>query len=125
VRADAQRRHLYVAETAIGAVTRLPLHSDGSLGAPEPFGPRPLFPGAHVDGIVFDAEGNLWVTEITRNAILVIRPDGRAQTVFEDPAGSVLLVPTSITFTGPDRRTALVGSLKATRLASFRSPVPG
>ena len=70
-------------------------------------------------------EGNLWVTEITRNAILVIRPDGSAQTVFEDPAGTVLLVPTSITFTGPDRRTALVGSLKATRLASFRSPVPG
>jgi gluconolactonase len=125
VRVDAQRRHLYVAETAIGAVTRLPLQSDGSLGRPEPFGPRPLFPGAHVDGIVFDAEGNLWVTEITRNAILVIRPDGSARTVFEDPAGSVLLVPTSITFTGPDRRTALVGSLKATRLASFRSPVPG
>lgn len=125
VRIDARRRHLYVAETAIGAVTRLPLHADGSLGAPEPFGPRPLFPGAHVDGIVFDSEGNLWVTEITRNAIVVLRPDGRAHPVYEDPAGAVLRVPTSITFTGPDRRTALVGSLQADRLARFRSPVPG
>lgn len=125
VRIDAQRRHVYVAETAIGAVTRLALRSDGRLGAPEPFGPRPLFPGARVDGIVFDADGNLWVTEITRNAIIVIRPDGSAHTVFEDPAAAVLQVPTSITFTGPDRRTALVGSLKADRLASFRSPVPG
>jgi gluconolactonase len=125
VRIDARRRHLYVAETAIGAVTRLPLRADGSLGAPEPFGPRPLFPGAHVDGIVFDSEGNLWVTEITRNAIVVLRPDGSAHTVFEDPTGAVLRVPTSITFTGPDRRTALVGSLKADRLATFRSPVPG
>jgi sugar lactone lactonase YvrE len=125
LRIDAARRYLYVAETAIGAVTRLPLRGDGSLGAPEAFGPRPLFPGAHVDGIVFDSHGNLWVTEITRNAIVVLRPDGSAHTVYEDPAGAVLRVPTSITFTGPDRRTALVGSLQADRLASFRSPVPG
>lgn len=125
VRIDAGRHHLYVAETAIGAVTRLPLRADGSLGAPEPFGPRPLFEGAHVDGIVFDSEGNLWVTEITRNAIIVLRPDGSAHTVFEDPAGAVLQVPTSITFIGSDRRTALVGSLRANRLACFRSPIPG
>lgn len=125
VRIDSARRYLYVAETAIGAVTRLALHADGSLGEPEPFGPRPLFQGAHVDGIVFDSAGNLWVTEITRNAILVLRPDGRAHTVYEDPAGEVLRVPTSITFTGSDRRTALVGSLQSVRLATFRSPVPG
>jgi sugar lactone lactonase YvrE len=125
VRIDAGRRHMYVAETAIGAVTRLPLRADGSLGAPEPFGPRPLYLGAHVDGIVFDSEGNLWVTELTRNAIVVLRPDGSAHTVFEDPTGAVLRAPTSIAFTGIDRRTALVGSLVQDRLATFRSPVPG
>ena len=125
VRIDAGRRHLYVAETALGAITRLALNADGSLGRGEPFGPRPLFPGARVDGIVFDADGNLWVTEITRNALFVLTPDGRAHTVFEDPEGEVLQLPTSITFCGPDRRTAVVGSLKAQRLASFRSPVAG
>ena len=59
------------------------------------------------------------------DGLLVLRPDGRAHPVYEDPAGAVLRVPTSITFTGPDRRTALVGSLQADRLARFRSPVPG
>ena len=114
---------LYVAETAKGRVVRLPL--DEKQPAILPYGPDPLFPGAKVDGITFDAEGNLWVTEITRNALVVILPDGRAQTVFEDPEGKTLLVPTSLTFAGADRRTALVGSLKMDYLAAFDSPVPG
>jgi sugar lactone lactonase YvrE len=78
-----------------------------------------VFPGAKVDGITFDSEGNLWVTEITRNALVVILPDGRAETVFEDPEGKTLLMPTSITFVG---RTALVGSLKMDHLAAFDVP---
>jgi gluconolactonase len=125
VRIDPAGRHLYVAETAAGAVTRLPLHADGSAGAPEPYGPAPLFPGARVDGIVFDADGNLWVTEIARHGIWVITPDGAAREVFSDPEGRVLRLPTSITFVGPDRRTAVIGSLSMDRLATFRAPVPG
>jgi sugar lactone lactonase YvrE len=125
VRIDPAGRHLYVAETAAGTITRLPLAEDGSLGAPEPYGPSPLFPGAKVDGIVFDADGNLWVTEISRNAIVVIRPDGTAREVFADPDGTVLRLPTSITFIGPDRRTAVIGSLVMDRLATFVSPVAG
>ena len=125
VRVGPGRRHLYVAETAAGAITRFVLHADGSLGAREPFGPAPLFPGAHVDGIAFDAEGNLWVTEIVRNGLWVLRPDGHARPVFEDPEGALLRVPTSVSFVGPDRRTVVVGSLRMDRLATFRSPVPG
>jgi len=125
VRIDRGRTFLYVAETAIGAVTRLPLLPDGRAGPPEPFGPRPLFPGAHVDGITFDSAGNLWVTEITRHGLWLLRPDGSALAVFEDPQASVLQLPTSLTFTGPELRTAVVGSLKAERLMSFRAPVAG
>jgi gluconolactonase len=124
-RIDPQGRHLYVAETAAGTITRLPLHADGRLGPRETYGPSPLFQGAKVDGIVFDADGNLWVTEITRNAIVVILPDGTAREVFADPGGTVLQVPTSITFIGADRRTAVIGSLRMDRLATFVSPVPG
>lgn len=108
---------LYVAETAKGRVVRLPI--DGRNAAMQPYGPDPLFPGAKVDGITFDSAGNLWVTEITRNALVVILPDGRAQTVFADPDGKTLLMPTSITFVG---RTALVGSLKMDHLAAFDLP---
>jgi len=108
---------LYVAETAKGRVVRLPVN--GGNAVMQPYGPDPLFPGAKVDGITFDAEGNLWVTEITRNALVVILPDGRADTVFADPEGKTLLLPTSITFVG---RTALVGSLKMDHLAAFDLP---
>jgi sugar lactone lactonase YvrE len=108
---------LYVAETAKGRVVRLPI--DGRNAAMQPYGPDPLFPGAKVDGITFDSAGNLWVTEITRNALVVILPDGRAETVFADPDGKTLLMPTSITFVG---RTALVGSLKMDHLAAFDLP---
>ena len=125
VRLDRAGRHLYVAETATGTVTRLPVLADGSLGKREAFGPSPLFPGALIDGITFDAAGNLWVTEISRNALVVIQPDGTAVTVFEDPAGSVLQVPTSLTFGGADLKTAYVGSLRMTRLARFQAPFPG
>jgi sugar lactone lactonase YvrE len=116
--------YLYVAETARGRVVRLRMNRE-TPGRAEPWGPDPLFAGAKVDGITFDAAGNLWVTEITRNALIVISPDQRAHTVFEDPEGKTLVMPTSITFAGLDRRTALVGSLKMDRLASFTAPVPG
>lgn len=115
---------LYVAETAKGRVVRLRMKED-SFGTPEPYGPEPLFAGAKIDGITFDSAGNLWVTEITRNALVVISPDAQARTVFQDTEGKTLLMPTSITFAGPDLRTALVGSLKLDHLTAFTAPFPG
>jgi sugar lactone lactonase YvrE len=125
VRIDDAGRHLYVAETAAGRVLRFSLHADGTLGAPQAYGPDPLFPGARVDGITLDAAGNLWLTEITRNALMVITTDGHAHTVFEDRDGSVISGPTSLTFCGPELRTVLVGSKSMDRLAAFTAPLPG
>lgn len=125
IRIDAAGRFLYVAESAAGAITRLELQADGSVGQAQPFGPRPLFEGAIVDGIAFDAAGNLWVTEISRNALVVLQPDGTPVTVFEDREGARLHFPTSIAFGGSDLRTAYVGSLRMNRLARFRAPFPG
>jgi sugar lactone lactonase YvrE len=125
MRIDDDERFAYVAETALGRVIRMPMTADGGLGAPEPFGPERLFEGALVDGITFDQEGNLWITELSRNAIAVITPDGRARVLYDDPGGKALLTPTSICFGGPDRRTAFIGSLKMDRLVSFRAPIPG
>lgn len=125
LRVDDQYRYVYVAESARGRVVRMPLLADGGLGPPEVFGPAPLFDGAIVDGITFDASGGLWVTEVTRNGLYRILPNGDCHRLLEDPAGEVLLFPASITFSGPDLRTVLVGSIRATRLATFRSPVPG
>src|SRR3974390_680265 len=125
VRIDREGRYLYVAETTAGRVSRYPLDPDGSLGKPEVFGPEPVFPGALIDGIAFDADGNLWVTEIPRHALLAITPQGIAHVIFEDPEGKTLFFPTSLTFGGADLRTAYVGSLKLDHLMSFTAPVPG
>jgi sugar lactone lactonase YvrE len=125
VRIDRARRHLYVAETGLGRVVRLRLDPDGSLGPAEVFGPPTLFPGARVDGLAFDAEGNLWVTEITRNSLFVIAPDGTSRRVFEDPSGTVVNFPASLVFAGPDLKTVYIGSTRMKRLGVFRSPVAG
>jgi len=124
LRLDRDRRWLYVAETALGRISRLPLDAAGRAGPAEVFGPAPLFPGAHVDGIVFDSLGNLWVTEIRRNAILVISPTGEVRTVCEDPEGRFMRKPTSLCFAGPDLRTVIIGSLVDDHLKSFRAPSP-
>jgi gluconolactonase len=125
LRMDDGAGHLYIAETTLGRIQRRQVHTDGSLGRPKVFGPDTLFPDAKIDGICFDSEGNLWVTEITRNSIFMISPNGVASCVFDDPEHLTLDFPTSIAFGGPDRRTAYVGSLNMDKLACFRAPFAG
>lgn len=125
VRIDSDYRYLYVAETAASRVCRYPLLDSGSLGRPEPFGPEKIFDGAWVDGLAFDAGGALWVTEVTRNGIHCITPDGVLHTVIEDPSGQLLQFPSSLAFVGADLTQVMVGSARMTRLATFKWPVAG
>lgn len=149
IRLDAQEKYLYVAETMASHMLRFPVNEDGSLGEREIFGPESLGVGAMVDGFTFDAEGNIWVTTVLRNGLIIITPDGQAHTVFEDPAevleavmtkmangtfvpedmftlvGKTVQFPTSVTFAGDDLKTVYMGSLAMPHLLSFQSPVPG
>ncbi|MGO4832577.1 SMP-30/gluconolactonase/LRE family protein [Rhizobiaceae sp. 2RAB30] len=125
VRVDAAGKFLYMAETRAGRISRAPIGADGRVGGKEIFGPGCLQEGALVDGICFDEAGNLWVTEITRNQLWMIAPSGDAHLVYEDPEGSILDHPSSLTFAGDDLKTVLVGGLNMTRLACFRAPVAG
>jgi sugar lactone lactonase YvrE len=125
VRIDHSAQKLLISETALGRVLCQDIHTDGSLGVINVFGPESLFRGAIVDGICFDSIGNLWVTEITRNSIYVISQSGQVNCIFEDPSGLVMNCPTSIAFGGSDMRTVYIGSLKMNKLVSFRAPYPG
>jgi len=149
VRMDAEEKFLYAAETMGNRVLRYPVTADG-LGEAEVFGPGQFDPGGYPDGITFDAEGNLWITHIIRNGLGVITPDGDYHVVFEDvtqPAlanavslveqnaltpeamyacmGATIQFPASITFAGPDLKTAYLGSLAMPHLVKFQSPVAG
>lgn len=150
VRMNHDESYLYVAETMQRRIVRYPVLADGSLGAQEVAPPGDLGHGAYVDGFAFDVEGNLWVTLVVRNEVVVVTPEGEVYTILSDAnrpaidnavaklsdgsltpmdmfacAGAHLQLPASITFGGPDLRTVYVGSLGMQRLPTFRSPVPG
>jgi sugar lactone lactonase YvrE len=150
VRLDESGAFLYAAETMAARILRYPVRPDGSLGLPQVFGPDGYGPGGYLDGFAIDAEGNLWVVPVCRNALWIVTPAGDAHPVFEDAndgllraldqkiaartaepmdlvmcAGRTVQLPTSIAFGGPDRRTCYMGSLAMPHLVTFRSPVPG
>jgi sugar lactone lactonase YvrE len=150
IRFDADEEWLYVAETCARRVTRLHIMPDGSVREREIYGPRSLGSGL-IDGIAFDSYGNLWATMIFADRLVAITPKGDLLTLFEDgdreasakfdaefdrgtpitpetmaaSGGTIAPWMTSVTFGGADLRTVYLGTLKATTLPCFESPVAG
>ena len=150
IRLDASEEWLYVAETCARRVTRLRVGPDGSLHDREVYGPSSLGSGL-IDGIAFDAYGNLWATMILADKLVAITPEGEVLTLLDDgdheatarfdaelDSGKVVsaeaiaatggkIAPwlTSLTFGGPDLSTVYLGSLKGVDIPSFYSPVAG
>lgn len=140
---DADESHLYVCQTTGCNVLRYEIRADGSLGPAEPYGPvlGPAIPeGSPIlklpppevlatlgltDGCGFDVEGNLWVTLVTANKIVAIRPNGNVVTVLEDPSGQTLRAPTNVTWGGADMRDLYIGSIENDYILHARSPVAG
>jgi len=145
---DPARKYLYVNETFARRVSRFRLDKNGTLSGRETvteFGPAD-FP----DGLTFDSAGNLWVTCIISNRLIRVAPDGSQQVILEDcdhenmviveeryqarclqgadfdrVQPKVLRNISSLAFGGPDLRTAWLGCLRGTSLATFRSPSAG
>jgi gluconolactonase len=150
VRLDAEEEWLYIAETSAKRVSRMRVKADGSLANREVFGPSNLGRGL-VDGITFDAYGNLWVAMVFADRLIAITPEGNVLELLDDgdpittdrfesafatgkPVAIETLAATggtiapwlaSITFGGPDLRTVYLGGLKATSIPYVSSPVPG
>ncbi|HEX5498920.1 MAG TPA: SMP-30/gluconolactonase/LRE family protein [Thermomicrobiales bacterium] len=149
VKVSPDRRFLYAVETLGGRIARFRIRPDGSLAAKEPVGPGDLGRGALPDGITFDAEGNVWVTIISQNALHVIDREQAVHVVYSDANAAAveaiadaverrtgtldhllacaevagpLRLPTSLAFGGADGRTAFVGSVALSHLATFRIP---
>jgi len=150
IRLDAREEYLYIVETTGQCISRMKVGADGSLSHREIFGPSKLGRFGFPDGIAFDAFGNLWGTLVMADQLFFLTPEGEFHIFLEDGneaaslameraftedrltpelmlAAGGTLAPwfASITFGGPDLRTAYIGSLKGTRIPYFRSPVPG
>jgi gluconolactonase len=139
---DAGERHLYVCQTVACNVVRYALCDDGTLGTPEPYGPklgythkevqnhRPLTAelrsqlGA-TDGCGFDVEGNLWVTLVLANKVVAITPHGEVVTMLSDPSGLILRSPTNVSWGGTDLCDLYIGSVVNDYVVKVRSPVAG
>jgi sugar lactone lactonase YvrE len=150
VRFDAAEEWLYVVETTGGCITRLRIDEKGEVAEREIFGPRNLGKGAWPDGIAFDSYGNLWGTMVYSDKLFVLTPQGDLRILldegdpekvdalerqfFENHVTADVLFATgrgvapwmaSVTFGGPDLRTAYIGSLKGARIPYFQAPAPG
>lgn len=150
VKVSPDGQYLYASESLGSRIVRFPINDDSSLGPRELVGPECLGYGAFPDGFTFDSQGNVWVTLVARNAIVVIDREGNVHTLFEEVneealknmveaiasgtatremmaacCGSTLKLPSSLAFGGEDGRTVYIGSVAGTSLMSFRSPVAG
>lgn len=148
IRFDAAEDWLYVVETTGRCITRLRIGDDAQVLAREGFGPADT--GGFIDGIAFDAYGNLWGTQVMSDRIFAITPEGEFRVILDDdnPAPSAALYEAfardavtpnhmlacggtiapwfaSVTFGGPDLRTVYIGSLRGNRIPAFKSPVAG
>lgn len=151
IRLDANEEWLYVAETTAKRVSRLRVQADGTLTDRETFGPDNLGTGL-IDGIAFDAYGNLWATMIMADRLIALTPDGEVLELLDDGGDAAALAEleaefasgrivnfdtmlrcggtlapwmASVTFGGPDLRQVYLGSLRGNRIPTFRSPVAG
>jgi gluconolactonase len=145
---DANEDYLYVVQTCGRNIARYKIGSDGSLSNKEIYGPSDH--GRLIDGIAFDAYGNLWGTHVMNDGIFAIKPDGDLHIIFDDSSpeevkklddafqadqvdadlllsmgGEIATWCASVTFGGPDLKTVYVGSLRATNIPYFTSPVAG
>ncbi|MBR9865353.1 MAG: SMP-30/gluconolactonase/LRE family protein [Rhodobacteraceae bacterium] len=149
IRFDADESHLYAVETCGMKITRFQVADTGDLSGRETFGPESH--NAFIDGIAFDAYGNLWGTHVMTDRIFAITPDGDLHILLDDdngsPEGKALLEAfaqdrvtpdlqlacggsianwmASITFGGPDLTNVYIGSLRGTTIPYFKSPVAG
>jgi gluconolactonase len=143
---DADGTAIYVVSSSFSQVLRMEVLGNELLGPPQPYGPplglrRPDERGLQhtasfanpevlarwgmADGCGFDDDGNLWVTLMAANRVVAITPDLDVVTVLDDPDGKVMASPSSLVWSGPDRRVLYIGSLFSDRVVKTRSSVPG
>ena len=74
-----RQKYLYVADTLLGNVQRLPFTTPGTLGAPEPYASGLTL----ADGITFDRPGDLFVVGF--DTLFLVDAKTQAVTTFSDP----------------------------------------
>ena len=83
---DTGEKNIYAVTMGNPMVLRIPLKEDGSAGEPQT-----LSSGySLLDGVVLDAKGNIYISEVLRNEIWVLSPDGSQRVQIANPANAPL-----------------------------------
>lgn len=115
-----ERDWLYVAESTLPGVARLPVLRSGDLGPREEV---VRLPDTVPDGLAFDAAGALYVSCYRPDRIYRISASGEAVVFAEDPAGTALAAPTNVAFL--EGKWLAVASLGRWHLGAIQTPAPG
>jgi len=114
--------YLYVAESLLPGVTRIPILPDGSAGEAEII---VLLPGTVPDGLAFDQEGRLYVSCYRPDRVYRVDPDGAVRIVADDYQGTDVAAPTNVAFGGPKNTTLYLASLARWHIAALETDIPG
>ena len=114
--------YLYVAESLLPGVTRIPILEDGTAGAAEIVA---LLPGTVPDGLAFDQAGRLYISCYRPDRVYRLDVDGRLEIVADDFQGTDVASPTNVVFGGDTRSTLYLASLARWHIAAMEVDVPG
>jgi len=114
--------YLYVAESLLPGVSRIPIQQDGSAGESELVC---LMPGTVPDGLAFDIEGRLYISCYRPDRVYRLNRDGSLVIVADDFQGTNVAAPTNVVFGGADNRVLYLASLARWHIASLTVDVPG
>lgn len=117
---DKQEKTIYAVTDSDPMVLKIPIKQDGSAGDPLPVG----LPGySPFDGVELDAKGNIYVSEILRNEIWVLSPDGSQRVLIANKMNAPLDNNTSLILKGDILCTANLGFTHATPAEADRTVV--
>lgn len=103
---DKQEKNIIAVTDGDSMVLRIPIKEDGSAGEPHALQPT----GYSVfDGVEVDAKGNIYVSEIVRNEIWVLSPDGSQRILIANKMNAPLDNNTSLVLKGDVLCTANLG----------------
>jgi len=103
---DKREKNIYAVTMGDPMVLRIPIKQDGSAGEPQALQPTGY---SLLDGVELDAKGNIYVSEVLRNEIWVLSPDGSQRIQIANPMNAPLDNNSSIVLKGDVLCTANFG----------------
>lgn len=109
-----ESRYLYVVESAMPGISRVPIKKDGTAGEIELV---VRMPDTVPDGLAFDENGTLYISCYVPDRVYRFTTSGKLDILFDDPIRRTLNAPTNLAFAGPNLDRLVIASLGGWALA--------